>query len=361
MPSAAPNRGGLAVEIGGVRLKNPVICGSGEHLIEATGIAAALEAGAAAVVMKSTNESAAAKAQLARADYALLDGDWRPLDWDGKPPRDAHLFCRSGLSPLDFDDWLALLSESDERARRHDAIVIASLIPGDPASAVDYARAMEGAGARVIEVNIGAPHAGEAVAGAITLERDVERVRAMTAQMRAAIKVPLWIKLTGQSDDVAGLVVAARAGGADAVTLMGRFMGFVPDVEAQAPVLGTFGAIGGAWALPLTCRWLALARKAVGPDYPLLATNGARDGLDVARFLLAGASAVQMTSAVMTGGFGVVSQTIETFSDYLAERGQSAEELIGRAADLLSSYQTVGVEADRWRELFAAPARSGRR
>ncbi len=349
---------GLAVDVGGIRLKNPVVCGSGEHLIEPAGIEAALEAGAAAVVMKSTNESDAAKTQLARADYALLDRDWRSLDWGKKPPRDAHLFCRSGLSPLDFDDWLKLLADSDERARHHDAIVIASLIPGDPSVAVDYARAMEAAGARVIEVNIGAPHAGEAVAGAITLERDADRVRAITAQMRAAIRVPLWIKLTGQSDDVAGLVVAARAGGADAVTVMGRFMGFVPDVESQTPMLGTFGAIGGAWALPLTCRWLALARKAVGPDYPLLATNGARDGLDVARFLLAGASAVQMTSTVMTGGFGVVTETIETVSSYLAKHGQSAGDLIGRAADQLAAYQTVAAEPDRWRELFSSAEQS---
>jgi len=350
---------GLAVEIGGVRLKNPLICGSGEHLIEAAGIEAALEAGAAAVVMKSTNESEAAKAQLSRADYALLDRDWNALEWDGAPPRDAHLFCRSGLSPLDFDDWLTLLAESDARARRHDAIVVASLIPGDPAVALDYARAMEAAGARVIEVNIGAPHAGEAVAGAITLERDAERVRATTAQMRAAVKGPLWIKLTGQSDDVASLVIAARAGGADAVTVMGRSMGFVPDVGTQAPVLGTFGAIGGAWALPLTCRWLALARRAVGAGYPLLATNGARDGLDVARFLLAGASAVQMTSAVMTGGFGVVAETIETFAGYLAERGQAAGDLVGRAADLLAGYQSVRADTDRWRELFGGTGPSG--
>ncbi|HUT50629.1 MAG TPA: tRNA-dihydrouridine synthase [Alphaproteobacteria bacterium] len=348
----------LAVKIGGIRLKNPVICGAGEHLIEAAGIEAALAAGAAAVVMKSTNESDAAKTQLAQADYVLLDSDWRALDWDGAPPRGAHLFCRSGLSPLAFDDWLKLLKESDERARHHDALVVASLIPGDPGAALDYARAMEGAGARVIELNIGAPHAGEAAAGAITHARDTERVRTMTEQMRAAVTVPLWVKLTGQSDDVAGLVVAAREGGADAVTVMGRFMGFVPDVESQGPMLGTFGAIGGAWALPLTCRWLALARRAVGPDFPLLATNGARDGLDVVRFLLAGARGVQMTTAVMTAGFDVVAQTIAAVADYLAARGQGADDLVGRAADALTGYQEAGGEDHRWRELFAAVDRS---
>jgi dihydroorotate dehydrogenase len=348
----------LAIEIGGIRLKNPVICGSGEHLIEAAGIEAALKAGAAAVVMKSTNESEAAKAQLANADYALLDSDWRRLDWDGAPPRDAHLFCRSGLSPLAFDDWLRLLSESDARARRLDAVVIASLIPADPATALDYAGAMQAAGARVIELNIGAPHAGEAAVGAITLERDAARVRALTRRFRAALTVPLWVKLTGQSDDVAGLVAAAREGGADAVTIMGRFMGFVPDVESQAPVLDTFGAIGGAWALPLTCRWLALARRAVGPDFPLIATNGARDGLDVIRFLLAGARGVQMTTAVMTAGFEVVARTLQTVEDYLAERGERSGELVGRAADRLVGYPQASADRDLWRKLFASPDRS---
>ncbi len=348
----------LTIDIGGVRLKNPVICGSGEHFIEAAGIEAALEAGAGAVVMKSTNESESAKAQLGNAEYALLDSDWRRLDWNGSPPRDAHLFCRSGLSPIAFDDWLALLRESGERARHHGAVVIASLIPADPAIALDYGRAMEAAGARVIELNIGAPHAGEAPAGAITLERDAERVRAVTRRFRAALTVPLWVKLTGQSDDVAGLVAAARDGGADAVTIMGRYMGFVPDVETQSPVLGTFGAIGGAWALPLTCRWLALARRAVGPDFPLLATNGARDGLDVIRFLLAGARGVQMTSAVMTAGPGVISQTLQTVREYLAARGERAEALIGRAADRLVGYPEASTEQHQWRKLFAPPDQS---
>ena len=51
-------------------------------------------------------------------------------------------------------------------------------------------------------------------------------------------------------------------------------------------------------------------RKRLGPEFPLVATNGARTGHDVARFLLAGASATEMTSAVMTRGFGAISEGI---------------------------------------------------
>jgi dihydroorotate dehydrogenase len=176
----------------------------------------------------------------------------------------------------------------------------------------------------------------------------------MTRQVRAATKAPLWIKLTGQSEDVAALADAAREGGADAVTIMGRFMAFLPDVETMAPMLGTPAAFGGPWALPLTCRWLALSRKRVGPAFPLLATNGARDGLDVARFLLAGATAVQMTSAVFTGGFGVVRDTLAELARYLDDKGRDARDLIGIAADRLQTYAEQESRPGHWRK-FVPP------
>src|SRR5262245_61148977 len=106
----------LAVRIGAIALKNPLICGSGEHLIEAAGIRRALSAGAAAVVAKSTNESEAAKRQLDGADYVLLDSNWERLPWNFAPPRDAHLFNRSGLAPQPFPDWLAMVAELDREA-----------------------------------------------------------------------------------------------------------------------------------------------------------------------------------------------------------------------------------------------------
>jgi dihydroorotate dehydrogenase len=195
------------------------------------------------------------------------------------------------------------------------------------------------------------------VAGAIVQERAAHRVQAITQALRAAVTIPLWIKLTGQSEDVAALAAAAKDGGADAVIVMGRFMALVPDVETRAPMLGTAGAIGGPWALALTCRWLAQTRKRVGRDFPLLGTNGARSGLDVARFLLAGARAVEMTSAVMAGGFAVAQRAVQDFSDYLARTGGGAEDLVGLAADRQVGY---GVQPDRpgyWRDFVPPEAR----
>jgi dihydroorotate dehydrogenase len=345
-----------AVRIGAVALSSPLICGSGEHLMYPEGIRAALAAGAAAVVSKSVNESEAARRQLDRTDYALLDSEWRPLPWDFKPKSDASLFCRSGLAQQTFDEWLPMIAGLDREAQERNAYVIASLILADLDRCVEMARAIEKAGLRILELNIGAPHGNEAAPGAIVLERDAERVRKIVSRVRAAVTIPLWIKLTGQSEDVAGLAQAAKDAGADAVTVMGRFVAFLPDIETLAPTLGTNAAFGGPWALPLTCRWLVQCRKKLGKDFALMGTNGARSGEDLARFLLSGASGVQVTSAIFTGGFGVITRMIAELNAYLERKNLTAQDLIGRAADQIGSYAEQQSRPDYWKSFVAAEA-----
>src|SRR5262249_55070251 len=124
--------------------------------------------------------------------------------------------------------------------------------------------------------------------------------------------------------------------------------------DTQAPALGTMAAFGGGWALPLTCRWLALTRARVGPHRSLIATNGARNGLDVARFLLAGASAVQLNSAVFTAGFAVTERSIAEWGASLDGRGQRACDIVGRAADRVGAYADQPIDEHRW-ERFVPP------
>jgi len=347
----------MSIRIGGITLANPVIIGSGDHVMTEGALRAALASGAGAVVAKSINESAAAKLQLDGSDHVLLDSRWNRLPWDFNPPADAMVFGRSGLHQAASADWIDIVARLDREAATSGRYVIGSIILADLDVACDLARAMQEAGIRVLELNIGAPHGDEAVPGAIVQERAAHRVRDITARLRAAITMPLWIKLTGQSEDVAGLARAAQEGGADAVIVMGRFMALVPDIETRAPMLGTAGAIGGPWSLALTCRWLAQARKRVGRDFPLLGTNGARSGLDVVRFLLAGARAVEMTSAVMAGGFSRATEAVAEIEAYLARTGGKVEDLIGLAADRQLAY---GAQPDRpgyWREFVPLESR----
>ena len=95
-------------------LKNPLIAGSAEHLIDPDG---ALRAGVGAVVVKSANESEAARHQIQCAKYMILDDRWQPLPWNTSAPLSAFVAARELIGgtadrrkafaamPLRQDNW----------------------------------------------------------------------------------------------------------------------------------------------------------------------------------------------------------------------------------------------------------------
>jgi dihydroorotate dehydrogenase len=340
----------LATTVGTFPLVNPVICGSGEPVMTEAGIRAALRAGAAGVIAKSVNENPAGGRQLDKADYVRLDGHGVPTTGQG-----VSLFNRSGLSQHSVSEWFAAIGALDREAARDGKFVAASIVYASADGAVAIAAAARAAELRVFELNVGAPHASEAAPGAIVQETDparladlVRRVRAVTGGMQ------LWVKLTGLSSNLPALAVAAQQGGADAVSMMGRFMALVPDLDTFAPVLGTSAAYGGGWALPIVCRFLALTRGAAGAAFPLIGTNGVRSGDDVVRMALCGASAVEVLSAIMHEGFGAVTRMVAELDAFLAAREIVFRDVIGRTADALTGYADQPEIPGRWRD-FVPP------
>lgn len=183
---------------------------------------------------------------------------------------------------------------------------------------------------------------------AANLARLVSRVRIAARDMQ------LWIKLTGLATNLPALAAAATEAGADAVVMAGRFLAMVPDLDTLTPVLGTSAAYGWPWALPIVCRYLVQCRQVLGPATPLIATNGARCGADIARFALAGAAAAEVLSVVMENGFDAITRIIGELDGLLAARGLAVADLIGRAADALGSYADQRERPGHWRS-FVPP------
>ncbi len=340
----------LATMIGSLSLCNPVICGSGEPVMTEAGIRAALRAGAAGVIAKSVNEQPAAARQLDRADYARLDHLGTPTAGQG-----VSLFNRSGLIQRDPADWFAAIAAIDREAAQIGKFVAASVVYAAPDGAEAIAALARQAGLRVFELNLGAPHASEAAPGSIVQETDPDRLTDLVRRVRAVTEgMQLWVKLTGLSSNLPALAAAARCGGADAVCMMGRFMGLVPDLQTLEPVLGTSAAYGGGWALPIVCRFLALTRRALGPGMPLLGTNGVRSGGDVVRMALCGAGAVEVLSVTMHEGFAGLTRIIGELDEFLTGRNLQFQPLIGRLADGLAGYADQPETAGRWRD-FVPP------
>jgi dihydroorotate dehydrogenase (NAD+) catalytic subunit len=349
----------LETRIGRTRLKNPLIAASAEQSIEPAGMIAAIRAGAGAVVTKSINESMAARDQLQRAEYAVLDGYWRPLKWGPDVPREAFLATRSGLYPHSYERWLEESVALQKEAKANDCVLVPSVILSGLERTLEMAKEIEASGFEVFELNIGTPYATEASKGAVSTELQIDRITEIVKAVRAVIKIPLWIKVTGQSERVPDLAHAAFAAGADSVVMAGRLLGMIPDLDTQEPYLGTSLGVGGSWNLPLTCHWLALSRARVGKDKPLIGINGAIDGLDVARMMLAGASAVGIASAVMLRGFDIISDGVKQLDDYLAKKNMKATDLIGLAADKRKLFYETPLRTDNWRNYVPDVAKGG--
>lgn len=334
----------LSVQLGRIQLKNPLICASSEFTMTAAGIRAAIDSGAGAVIAKSVNESPEAARQLSTADYVLLGENWHTIPWDSPDRAQASLFCRSGLAPVRLDEWLKLLTELDTYALTKNSIVAGSITVAGAEPAAEIANKMEAAGLRWIELNLSAPHGREAAGGAVRQITAAEALRDYVRQARRTVRIPLAVKLTAQADDPLGLARIAVEEGADMLVLTGRLPGFMPDVETQKPVLGSWAAIGGGWSLPASLYWVSKAWRNVSREVPIIGTNGARCAEDVLRFMLSGARAVELASIVLTNGAGIFGEMLAELERYCqCKEITKIEHLIGKAADAALTYAELPV------------------
>lgn len=326
----------LSTRLGRLALRNPIIAASCEFTMTEAGIRACVDAGAGAVVAKSINELPAAAAQLDIADYVLLDADLRRVPWSSATGGES-LFNRSGLAPSTLDEWTSMLAVAQSYAAANGSMVIGSITVAGAESAAELAAAMAQV-VPAIELNVGAPHGREGTAVRQLTEAD--EVARFTRTVRAAVSCPLIVKLPGQAGDIVGMARAAVDNGADVIGLIGRFNGFVPNLDTWEPELGSWGAIGGPWALPISLYWISKCYRAM--PVPLIGTNGARTGSDVARFLLSGARAVEVAGALIAHGPAAITKMLDHLNAYLDDRGVATiQEMVGVTADRARPYDEL--------------------
>lgn len=163
----------------------------------------------------------------------------------------------------------------------------------------DYRRAAEeldGAPVAAYELNLSCPNLE---AGGVELGADPAALTRAVAGVRAATGLPLLVKLTPNVTSIADLARAAVDGGADAVVVANTFVGMAIDLRRRRPVLGNgIGGWSGPAAKPLALRMVWQVARAV--DVPIIGCGGVADAYDVAEYLVAGASAVQVGTATFT-------------------------------------------------------------
>lgn len=331
----------LSIELASITLKNPLIAASSEFTMTEDGIKSCIDAGAGAVIAKSVNENPKAGQQLSIADYVLLDIDHNVLPW-GSYPAGASLFCRSGLASDPLDKWLTMLEKLKAYAESKGSFLFSSITVSTKEGAVFLANELFGV-SHGLELNLSTPHGLESRSGAVKLIVDKDTVYDLVRSTRSVCRdKPLIVKLSSLSVDLVDIARHAVRAGADAITLTGRYPGFMPDINTFNPVLNSWGAIGGSWALPLSLYWVSKCYRELYPFDDIVGTNGARTGIDIVRFLLSGAKAVAVATSILVSGPQILAKMIAEIEQYCVDKNfRNIDALIGLSARHAKYYDEL--------------------
>ena len=283
----------LATEYLGLRLRNPLVASASPLSQTVEGIRRLAGAGIGAVVLYSQFEE-----QL--GDGSIPDGHQSAGEGRDGPQRAEHLSPR---------EYLVLLEQARSAV---DVPVIGSLNGSTAGGWVRQARAMQDAGASAVELNVyWIP--GPGVAASEVEKRHVDVLSAV----KAAVSVPVAVKLSPFFIASGEVALRLDAAGADGLVLFNRFL--QPDIDPDTLKLVPTLELSSPAEARLARTWISLLRQRVQGS--LAATTGVEDAADVAKYLLAGADVVMTASALLRNGVGHVGTLLAGLHEWMTWKG----------------------------------------
>ena len=183
-------------------------------------------------------------------------------------------------------------------------------------------------GIAAIEINVSCPNIKE---GGISYGTDVKSLANVVSAVRAATSLPLITKLSPNVTRIADFARAAEDAGSDMISLINTIPAMAIDIETRRPKLANVtGGLSGPCIKPVAVKMVYEAAKAV--RIPVIGMGGITCGADAVEFLLAGASAVAVGTAIFADPLAPV-RVIRELNEWLDAHGvKSVSEIIGQVA-----------------------------
>jgi dihydroorotate dehydrogenase (fumarate) len=299
----------LSTHYMGLALSNPLIVASSGLTKSVDGVKKCADAGAGAVVLKSLFEEQIAVQAKHMEENLWLYGHTEAFEYVSKM-----------AMPLGPRDYLKLIRDAKSAVS---IPVIASLNCITPRWWTDFAGQLEGAGADAIELNIAVmPSDPEHTSGKIeTIYFDI------VESIKACIGIPLAVKIGPYFTSVARMARELADRGVAALVLFNRFYQIDIDIEKVEIAPGLRFSSPDEISLPL--RWIALLAGHVECD--LAASTGVHDGAGMVKQLLAGATAVEVCSALYEKGIDHIGTIIRDVETWMAKHGfEKIDDLRGK-------------------------------
>jgi dihydroorotate dehydrogenase (NAD+) catalytic subunit len=296
----------LAVEVAGLDLRSPTMNASGVLGMSAHLLRRIYDAGAGAVVTKSLGP----EPRVGHPNPTMVAVEGGFLNALGLPNPGVDGF---------LDEIRELKTERIP--------VVASFFGSSVRDFERSARVLSEAGVDALEVNYSCPNVDEMG----MLASDAKTVRRVTTAIRGATEKPIFVKLSPNVTDVAEIAMAAERGGADGITAGNTLKGMAIDIDFRRPILANVtGGLSGPALKPVALRCVWEIAEAV--RIPVIGCGGVSTWRDAVEFILCGASAVEVGTAININGFEVFREINEGLTSYLNKNGfKSVEEVVGFA------------------------------
>lgn len=297
----------IKTKYAGLTLRNPIIVGSSGLTNNPAKNKEFEKAGAGAIVLKSLFEEQIEM----NSDSMMASSDYP----------EAADYIRNYVKANQVNDYLTLIKETKELCT---IPIIASINCYKADVWTDFARQIELAGADALELNVffletdinGAP-------------RDMESLYIhIIKKVKEVVSIPVIVKLGKNFSNIPSLVQTLTVNGADGVVLFNRY--YQPDIDINTLQLVSGNVFSNHSDLSDTIRWTAIVSGKI-PGVSISSSTGVHDWEDVIKCLLAGASAVQICSALYTHGSEIISQILVCIEEWMHQaRFKSLGEFVGK-------------------------------
>ncbi|MDR3588092.1 MAG: NAD-dependent dihydropyrimidine dehydrogenase subunit PreA [Negativicutes bacterium] len=230
------------------------------------------------------------------------------------------------------------------KAKYPDRILIASIMAEVIRSDWrEMAKALEAAGADALELNFSCPHGMPEKGAGAAIGQVADVTEMITVWVKTAVDIPVIVKLTPNVTNVVAIAKAARQGGADgfaAINTVQCLLGVDLETWVPQPAVydySTFGGYSGAAVKPIGLR--VVAQLAQNFTLPISGIGGIAAWEHAAEYMLLGAGTVQLGTAVMLRGYGIIDELTGGLTAYLRRRGlSSVQDLIGQSLGRLTDF-----------------------
>jgi len=295
----------LATEIAGLKLANPTMLAAGILGLTGASLRSVIDAGAGAVVTKSVG----LKPREGYPNPTIVQVEGGLLNAMGLPNPGIHHFA-----------------EEIREAKGGGVPVIVSVYGFSSEEFAEVATVAVETGADALELNVSCPHVEKTGS---EIGQNPQLLAEVVESVRNQVDKPVFVKLTPNVASIAEVAKAAVEAGADAITAINTVRAMAINIETARPVLANkVGGLSGPAIKPIALRCVYEVYREV--DVPVIGCGGITTWRDAVEFLLAGASAVQIGTAIAFKGLGVFKSITRGMDTYLKMRNlRSVKEIVG--------------------------------